>query len=275
MYSPAGLGKTTLANIVAEELKVELRITSGPIIEKPGDLIGILMNLKPGDILFIDEIHRIPKHIEELLYTAMEDFVIDIIVGRDQKARSIRLDLPPFTLIGATTKIGSLTAPLRDRFGVIFRLNYYSDSDIKKIIHRTVSIIETRITDDALTKLASCSRGDPRITNRLVKRLHDFALVENNNLINLDILNKTFKHLNIANDGLDFVDLKILKTILYNYKGGPVGLRALASSTGEELTTIEEVYEPFLIQRGYIKRCPRGRMVTEKTYQYFKEKYPE
>ena len=267
-YGPPGLGKTTLSMIIANEMGGKIKMTSGPAIEKSKDLIASISTLEEGDILFIDEIHRVPKHIEELLYSAMEDFYIDITIGSENKTRIIRINIPPFTLVGATTKVGDLTGPLRDRFGIIAKLEYYTNNELKEIIKRTSKVLNFDITEDAALKLAKSSRGTPRIANRLYKRVRDYAMVNKNYIIDMDITNSSLKKLNVDKNGLDSIDVKLLKTIK---KLGPVGLKSLAASIGEEESTIEDVYEPFLLQSGYIKRTSRGRVVTDKAIKYLEE----
>ena len=273
LYGPPGLGKTTLAQIIANEMNVNLRTTSGPAIERSGDLAAILSTLEPGDILFIDEIHRLPRVVEEVLYAAMEDFVIDIVLGRDSESRSIRIDLPPFTLIGATTRFGDLSAPLRDRFGVVFRLDYYNIADLEKIIIRTSHVYGTKITSDSVHNLARRSRGTPRIANRLFRRIRDFAEIIGDGTITTDICNLALDKLGINPNGLDQKDINYLKTIISNFGGGPVGLETLSASLSEEASTIEDVYEPYLLQEGYIQRTARGRVATEKAYDELNIKY--
>jgi Holliday junction DNA helicase RuvB len=268
LYGPPGLGKTTLAFIIANELGVNIKTASGPAIEKSGDLAAILSSLEPGDVLFIDEIHRIPRFIEEILYSAMEDFTLDIIIGSDGSSRSIKIDLPPFTLVGATTRVGDLSSPLRDRFGIISHLDYYSISDLTKIVKRTAKVFGVEIEEEEAIELAKRSRGTPRIANRLLKRVRDFAIVNNKDIIDLNETKDSLNRLKVDNDGLDETDHKLLKSIIYKFNGGPVGIDALASSIGEEKGSIEDVYEPYLLQNGYLKRTNRGRVVTEKAYNH-------
>lgn len=267
LYGPPGLGKTTLAQIIANELGVNLKVISGPSIERSGDLAAVLSTLNEGDVLFIDEIHRLPRFVEEVLYSAMEDYVLDIVVGKDNQTRSIRVDLPPFTLVGATTRFGDLSAPLRDRFGVILRLEYYSVDELKQIITRTAKVYNTSIDDEAIDELAKRSRGTPRIANRLFRRVRDFADVKNNGVISIEICKEALSKLGIDNNGLDYTDYRYLRAIINTFQGGPVGVESLSATISEEVSTIEDVYEPYLLQEGYIKRSNRGRIATEKAYK--------
>lgn len=268
-YGPPGLGKTTLAGVIAAEMGVNIKVTSGPTIEKPGDMAAILNNLSDGDILFIDEIHRLNRQVEEVLYPAMEDFAIDIMIGKGQTARSIRLDLPHFTLVGATTRAGLLTAPLRDRFGVVNRLEYYTIDELKNIIIRSAGVLKAPIDKDGATELARRSRGTPRLANRLLKRVRDFAQVKYDGIITREVVDYSLDLLEVDKEGLDKNDRNILFTIIEKYGGGPVGLDTLAASLGEDAGTLEDVYEPYLIFNGFINRTPRGRMVTEHCYNHF------
>lgn len=267
LYGPPGLGKTTLAQIIANELGTSLKVISGPSIERSGDLAAVLSTLNEGDVLFIDEIHRLPRYVEEVLYSAMEDYVLDIMVGKDSNTKSIRVDLPPFTLVGATTRFGDLSAPLRDRFGVVLRLEYYTLEELKQIVSRTANVYGTSIDLEALEELASRSRGTPRIANRLFRRVRDFADVKNEGAITLPICTEALSKLGIDKNGLDYTDHRYLKAIIHTFKGGPVGVESIAATISEEVSTIEDVYEPFLLQEGYIKRSSRGRIATEKAYR--------
>ena len=267
LYGPPGLGKTTLAFIIAHELGTNIKTASGPSIEKSGDLAAILSTLEPGDVLFIDEIHRMPRYIEEILYPAMEDFSLDIIVGSEGNSRNIRIDLPPFTLVGATTRAGDLSAPLRDRFGIIDKLQYYTVEELTLIVKRTARVLNVFIDDDAAVELAKRSRGTPRIANRLFKRVRDFAMVDGDGSITLEVTEKALDRLKVDKMGLDNTDRELLSAIIYKFNGGPVGVEALSSSIGEEVTTIEDVYEPFLLQNGLLKRTSRGRVATDKAYE--------
>lgn len=267
-YGPPGLGKTTLSGIIANELGVNLKITSGPAIEKPGDIAAILNNLGEGDVLFIDEIHRLNRQVEEVLYPAMEDFAIDIMIGKGASARSIRIDLPKFTLVGATTRAGMLSAPLRDRFGLISKLEFYTPKELESIIKRSASVLSVQIDDEGAAELARRSRGTPRLANRLLKRVRDFADVKYDGVINIDVANYALDLLEVDKIGLDNADRNILVTIIEKFAGGPVGLDTLAASIGEDAGTLEDVYEPYLLKNGLINRTPRGRVVTEEAYRH-------
>ena len=267
LYGPPGLGKTTLAFIIAHELGTNIKTASGPSIEKSGDLAAILSSLEPGDVLFIDEIHRMPRYIEEILYPAMEDFSLDIIVGSEGNSRNIKIDLPPFTLVGATTRAGDLSSPLRDRFGIINKLQFYTVDELCDIIKRTSRVLDAPIDDEAAMELAMRSRGTPRIANRLFKRVRDFAMVQGDGNITLDITKSALDRLKVDKMGLDNTDRDLLMAIINKFNGGPVGVEALSSSIGEEVTTIEDVYEPYLLQMGLLKRTARGRVATDKAYE--------
>ena len=270
LYGPPGLGKTTLAHIIANELGTNLKTASGPSIEKSGDLAAILSTLEPGDVLFIDEIHRMPRVIEEILYPAMEDFELDIIISSESSSKSIKIDLPPFTLVGATTRAGDLSAPLRDRFGIVSKLNYYTEEELCQIIKRTARVLNMELEANAAKELAKRSRKTPRIANRLFKRVSDFALVEGVAVIDLAITKSSLKKLNVDSYGLDAIDIEYLKSLINKFNGGPVGVETIATSIGEEVTTIEDVVEPFLLQEGFIKRTARGRVATEKAHKHLK-----
>lgn len=269
LYGPPGLGKTTMAMVIANEMQVNIRTTSGPAIERPGDLVAILNELEPGDVLFIDEIHRMPRVAEEMLYSAMEDFYVDIMVGQGTTAHPVHFPLPPFTLIGATTRAGMLSAPLRDRFGIISHMEYYKDSDLKEIVLRSADIFQTEIVEEGAFEIARRSRGTPRIANRLLKRVRDFAQVQSDGIINSAIADQALTLLQVDQAGLDYVDQKLLKTMIELYGGGPVGLSTLSVNIGEETETVEDMYEPYLIQKGFIRRTPRGRVATDHAYQHF------
>ncbi|VTR50758.1 Holliday junction DNA helicase RuvB [Actinobacillus pleuropneumoniae] len=268
IFGPPGLGKTTLANIVANEMGVNIRTTSGPVLEKAGDLAAMLTNLEPYDVLFIDEIHRLSPAIEEVLYPAMEDYQLDIMIGEGPAARSIKLDLPPFTLVGATTRAGSLTSPLRDRFGIVQRLEFYSVDDLTSIVKRSADCLNLNLSPDGAYEVARRSRGTPRIANRLLRRVRDYADVRNNGVITSDIAKQALAMLDVDSEGFDFMDIKLLQAIVERFDGGPVGLDNLAAAIGEERDTIEDVLEPYLIQQGFLQRTPRGRIATSRTYAH-------
>jgi Holliday junction DNA helicase RuvB len=274
LYGPPGLGKTTLANIIANEMRVNVRTTSGPAIERPGDLAAVLTALEPGDVLFIDEIHRLHRSVEEVLYPAMEDFCLDIVIGKGPTAKSVRLDLPPFTLVGATTRAGALSAPLRDRFGVLSRLEYYTVDQLSEIVERTADVFAVKIDKGAATEIAKRARGTPRIANRLLRRVRDFAQVQGDGVITLGITETSLELLQVDQLGLDHIDHKLLLGIIEKFRGGPVGLETVAATIGEEAHTIEDVYEPYLLQMGFLQRTPRGRIVTPLAYEHFQLEVP-
>ncbi|KMK75713.1 Holliday junction branch migration DNA helicase RuvB [Alkalihalobacillus pseudalcaliphilus] len=274
LYGPPGLGKTTLSTIIANEMDVQIRTTSGPAIERPGDLAAILTALEPGDVLFIDEIHRLNRIVEEVLYPAMEDFCLDIVIGKGPTARSVRLDLPPFTLVGATTRAGMLSAPLRDRFGVLARLEFYNVDELTQIVKRTADVLDIEMDHEAAIEMASRSRGTPRIANRLLRRVRDFAQVQADGAVSYEIASHALQKLQVDELGLDHIDHKLLFAMMDRFNGGPVGIETISSTIGEEADTIEDVYEPYLLQIGFIQRTPRGRILTPLCYQHFQREEP-